>query len=213
MKMKKIDLTGQRFGRLTVLELDHKTTKTYWKCKCDCGNIVVVRSTCLLSGNTKSCKCFAKEQAALKHTVHGFAKTKLYNTWRGILKRTGCKKGAKKRDKINYIDRGIDICDKWHDFENFRNWSLNNGYKENLEIDRIDNNKGYSPENCRWVTHNKNMRNTRKTIKLPDGTPFLDFLDGLGIIDKNQRCKYRNMWRLKHKIHPELKQIMKETMD
>ena len=171
-----------------------------------------MRSTCLLSGNTKSCKCFAKEQAALKHTVHGFAKTKLYNTWRGILKRTGCKKGAKKRDKINYIDRGIDICDKWHDFENFRNWSLNNGYKENLEIDRIDNNKGYSPENCRWVTHNKNMRNTRKTIKLPDGTPFLDFLDGLGIIDKNQRCKYRNMYRLKHQFHPELKQIMFETM-
>lgn len=212
--MKRIDLIGKRFGRLTVLEVIGKNKKGcyIYKCKCDCGKYKQTNSHYLLGGITKSCGCLQSES----RIKHGNSGTKLYHVWLGIRNRVGdigCLENKDKKFIDSYINRGIDICNEWKDFELFYQWSIKNGYKEGLQIDRIDNNKGYYPENCRWTTNKVNMRNRRNTLRLLDGTPFAEFLDAFGISDKKIRNRYGEMWRLKHKIHPELKQIMKETMD
>lgn len=157
------DLTGQRFGRLTVLNLDKtENRKSYWRCQCDCGNQVIVRSDCLKSGTgrpcTVSCGCYNRE----KNTAYidGRCKTKLYHVYYGILQRCN---NPREKHYNDYGGRGIQCL--FQNWEQFRDWSLNNGYQEGLSIDRINNDGNYSPENCRWTTQavqnsNKRPRST-----------------------------------------------------
>lgn len=166
------DLTGRRFGRLVVLERveDHVSSGGYrypkWRCICDCGNITEVTSRYLKRGVTKSCGCYRREVAAgLEHTTHGDSNNpkyvRLYNIWRGMRQRCNCKTNPIFH---HYGGRGITICDEWSDYVNFKSWALNNGYTDNLSIDRIDVNGNYEPLNCRWVTakeQNVNRRNNR----------------------------------------------------
>lgn len=146
------------FGRLTVI--GEKTDKKYtWcLCKCSCGNIKWIRKSSLLSGCTKSCGCLRKE-ITRTHGQHG---TRLYNVWKGMRQRCNNPNNERYND---YGGRGIKICDEWNDFSNFSKWANEHGYHEGLSIDRIDNDKGYSPQNCRWATilaQNNNTRNCRK---------------------------------------------------
>ncbi|HHL4985314.1 hypothetical protein [Escherichia coli] len=98
----------------------------------------------------------------MAYSKHGMTHTKLYEVFKGM--KTRCRKSDKNPKNKHYKDKGIAICDEWlNDSSRFIEWALNNGYQEGLEIDRIDNDKGYSPDNCRWVTHAENMRNTCKT--------------------------------------------------
>lgn len=157
------DLTGQKFGRLTVVALDHRdnTYKGFWLCECDCTehNRVIVYGGNLKSGCTRSCGCLARERAVETNTKHGHSRTRLYHTWQHIVQRCENKND---KDYSNYGGRGVSVYDKWHDFEEFRNWSLNNGYNDNLSIDRKDVNADYSPENCRWtdsIVQQNNKRN------------------------------------------------------
>ena len=83
-----------------------------------------------------------------------------------LLQRTGHHKGCKLHDKKDYIDRGIDICPEWLDFDTFEKWAINSGFRPDLQLDRIDNRKGYYPENCRWVTPSRNQRNKTNTCKV-----------------------------------------------
>lgn len=160
---KLIELTGKTFGRLTVIKRvdDYISPKGYhtpqWLCKCECGNEVIVHACHLRSGHTVSCGCFNLEKASTMFKTHDLTHTRLYHTWSNM--KTRCYNSNNKRYK-DYGDRGISICKEWkEDFQNFYDWSMANGYKENLTIDRIDVNGNYEPSNCRWVEMKIQQRN------------------------------------------------------
>ena len=157
------DLTGRRFGRLTVIAYDHSDANyvTHWICKCECGKTKVVSRGNLINGSTVSCGCYSSEQLSDRATTHGMSKTRLYTIWRGMHQRcTNPHSDSFER----YGDRGISVCEEWDEFENFRDWALCNGYESALSIDREDNDGDYTPENCRWAdayTQHNNKSNNR----------------------------------------------------
>lgn len=155
------DLTNQEFGRWTVLEYVHEKGKHgKWKCVCRCGTIKLLYSSSLLGDGTNSCGCWRPEKSRIKATTHGEARTPLYGLWAGIKRRCYNKND---RNYLRYGARGIVIeYAPWiTDYTSFRDWALVNGYEKGLEIDRRDNSKGYSPDNCQFITKTENLNNTR----------------------------------------------------
>lgn len=165
---------GQVFGRRTVLgpefyvRLSVPRSLKYVVCECSCGNVDAVEGQCLLEGRSQSCGCISDEVFVQKNSWHaqGIDRNRhgdsrggnfaLHRTWIGMRRR--CRPGSK---YIGYSGRGITVCDEWHVYENFKVWSLANGYRPGLSIDRIDNDGNYEPGNCRWTTPIVQMNNTR----------------------------------------------------
>lgn len=169
MKKVKNDLTGQRFGRLKVIGVDDRNTrKTYFLCECDCGTVKSIRSDGLLSGAVKSCGCLKLEQDEinLDRTTHNMSSTRLYQIWQGMRGRCYNKHDPRYE---RYGGRGITVCDEWQEFSSFYEWSLRNGYQENLTIDRINNEEGYRPNNCRWATNEMQANNRGSNINITIG--------------------------------------------
>ena len=215
---KKIDLTGQRFGRLLVIrEYGRKHGRVAWLCKCDCGHEHVVSGEHLRNGHSQSCGCLSRERS----TTHGCTSEPWYPTYHTMMQRCGHWEGTSERHRRNYRDRGITVCSEWREFPRaFGDWLLSHGWSRGLQIDRVDNDKGYSPDNCRVVTCKENSNNKRNTLRLDDGTPLAMFCSDLGIETREgggrptkKYDRIQMMWGRAHKIHPELMQALKENTD
>lgn len=151
-----IDLTGNRYGRLVVVgrseskKRANNRTRTMWRCVCDCGNYIIVESSHLKSGHSKSCGCITKK--------HGMFGTRIYKIWSGMKDRCFNKNNDAYK---NYGGRGITVCHEWLEFIPFYEWAMNNGYRDDLTLDRENVNGNYCPENCRWVNDIVQHNNTR----------------------------------------------------
>lgn len=174
---KKIDITGLRFGKLTVIKEVGKSShgEYVWKCMCDCGNYIEATGSNIRKGHTTSCGCTAfaaKSKTGKSHKVHGDSQRgdffRLYKVWLHMRER--CNNSHAPNYKY-YGGRGISVCEEWNDFEKFKEWSIFSGYSSKSKygqctLDRVDVNGNYEPENCRWVdmkTQARNRRNSKLT--------------------------------------------------
>lgn len=163
------DITGQRFGRLTVIRFlpraERENPRRTWLCRCDCGNECQVSAGKLTIGHTTSCGCAVVDHIANVNKKYAHRDRRLYQVWRAMLQRCYDKNG---REYHNYGGRGIEVCESWRDdgFDAFYEWATSNGYKPGLTIDRIDTDGGYSPENCRWISNERQQNNKRTNTVL-----------------------------------------------
>ena len=204
---KLVDLCGKRFGELVVVERDTSRKGTYWRCRCSCGNMTSVKASNLTFSLVKSCGCLKYRP----HSTHHLSKHPLYNVWYHMKRRCYDSKNPFYKD---YGGRGITICDEWLDFENFYKWSMDNGYEKGLTVDRIDNDMGYSPENCRLVKMDVQANNSRscRMITYNGKTQnLMQWCDELGLDYKRVHNRlYKCKWDFEKAISEPLDQRWQE---
>lgn len=208
--------TGQKFGRLTVVSLHHirkhinkrqLQNKEYYLCKCECGNTAVVEKF-NLGRCTNSCGCFDLENKK----KHGHYGTRIYKTWSGIKNRCLNKKNKQYK---NYGGRGITICEEWkNDFMSFYNWAIQNGYKDNLTIDRIENNGNYEPSNCRFISNSAQQRNRRNNRIIEyngEKNCMVEWADKFGISDNALYMRLYSGWSIERALTSKKTRNQKNT--
>lgn len=165
-----INIAGQRFGRLFVLEFagTSKRRLALWKCQCECGNVIVTAGKLLRSGESASCGCLRKERssaaARVAKTIHGHTSggnSRTYRIWANMVSRCTNPRFDSFR---HYGARGISVCESWKTFSNFLEDM--GPAPEGLTLDRIDGNGNYQASNCRWVTSKQQAENTSRTVWL-----------------------------------------------
>ena len=159
------DLTGNHYGYLEVIKQDtsSKFKNTKWICKCQCGKIKSIQGISLKNGKTKSCGCQSHKNLKGINKTHGMTRTHIYQEWLSMRKR--CRPNS--NDAKTYYNRGIRVCQEWdNNFLSFYEWAINNGYDDSLSLDRIDNDAGYFPSNCRWIDIRKQQGNKSNTVKV-----------------------------------------------
>lgn len=199
---KNIDLSNQKFNRLTVIgQVGTKNGCRLWLCRCECGNIKTATTTKLKRGLVKSCGCLNDETRIRTHTTHGGTHTRLYGIWIAMRKRCYYKHS---KDYHLYGAKGITVCESWkNSFENFKRWSLENGYRDDLTIDRIDGMKGYSPENCRWgdIFLQANNRNNNHNLMFRNETHSIsEWARIVGICASTIHTRIRHGWSVERAL-------------
>lgn len=206
--MSKLDLTEKRFGNLTVICRGDKTKHgTYrWNCKCDCGNLVSIPTNDLRSGHTRSCGCLKKskntvQKACLTRRIRyginndGRSKHPLYGTWKQMISR--CENPNAQNYK-RYGLKGISVCEEWHDFWKFAEWSDSvGGRPQGFTLDRINYNGNYEPSNCRWANNHIQSMNKSSSILLTHNgkTETLSaWAKIIGISDQAMYNRYNRGW-------------------
>lgn len=164
----KIEMIGKRFGRLVVIGEGEKrkgSGQVHWICRCDCGNITrPIPGFNLRKGLVKSCGCYKRDLVIERSTRHNLCHTRIHRIWVGMKSRC-YNPNVPKYDR--YGGRGIKICEEWlNNLTTFYIWAMANGYREDLMIDRIDNDGDYCPENCRWATNEEQCNNRENQIFL-----------------------------------------------
>lgn len=166
------DLSGQRFGALIVLSRAGTRGKSVtWDCLCDCGTGTTVLGQNLKNGSTISCGCSSHPR------THGMTRTRLYQTWASMHARC---RSPSFHAKEHYADKGVTVCDEWRSFESFRDWAMRNGYADDLTLDRINNDLGYAPSNCRFITIAEQQRNKTNHRMLTHGGESLPLYQWAG---------------------------------
>ena len=195
------DLTGKRFGKLVAIrpiEREEKYTNLRWECICDCGNKKNVQASNLISGHTKSCGCSWHPKGTKRNCKHDLSKTRLGNIYHGMVMRC-----CTESERFNgYYGRGITVCDEWLGKDgviNFVEWAKSNGYQDDLTIDRIDNNRGYSPSNCRWATYKQQANNRRNNIYITwngETKTASQWAEIVGLKAQTIRSRYHKGWKI-----------------
>ena len=188
MKNIKKDLLGQKFTRWSVVDVsEKKKRRTAWKVRCDCGKISCVATNNLTTGKSKSCGCLQREKSKQHLTKHGQRYTPLYRRWLGMRSRCSIKAPQRK----DYYDRGIGVCSEWDNFMNFKK-DMGGSFKQELTLDRIDNNKGYFKENCRWVdreTQNNNQKRSHRVKHKGNEYTIREFCEKYNLVYNTIRRK------------------------
>lgn len=197
------DLTGQRFGRLMVIKrVANKYNRIFFLCKCDCGNEKEICGKRLSIGQTRSCGCLAAESIRNRSLKHGYAnKERLYRIWKGMRQRCNNVNNPKYKD---YGGRGVKICDEWDNYLVFREWALQNGYTDELSIDRVNVDGDYEPSNCRWSTDNTQANNKRINhyVTINNETHTLaEWANISGISLSTLKYRVRNKWEAKNLLN------------
>lgn len=198
-----IDLTGQRFGMLTVVEFMGRKNKHSWfRCECKCGGVTITTSNNLRRFHTTSCGCYNAKVFRQSTIRHGLSKHKLFRTWNDMKNR--CYYNNHNRYQ-NYGGKGIGVYWLWlEDFIEFYRWAISSGWKKGLTIDRVDNSKDYSPENCRWATTKEQNRNRTSNVKITlDGVTkiLIEWSEISGINPQIIRKRINSGWPIKDAIY------------
>ena len=208
-----IDLTGQKFNRLTVLHRDEtsSTAHSKWVCLCDCGKTCSVAGGNLKNGHTKSCGCLNSERVIARNKAgitHGDTKTRLYRSWCSMW--TRCTDPAC-ASYIRYGGRGIKVCAEWEDYFKFREWALSVGYDYDakLTIDRIDPDGDYEPSNCRFLTQQQQNATKRNAVRITyDGKTMClrEWAREYGINYLTFYNRLQNGWSIDKALHTPVRQ-------
>lgn len=196
------DISGKSYGRLSVRSHVgiNKSGNHLWRCSCECGRVVDVTYANLTSGHTMSCGCLQKERTSEAKKTHGLywsadgKRSRLSRIWSGMKERCFNEKCAAFR---SYGGAGITMCEEWLEYRSFHDWATMNGFNDGMTIDRIDNDKGYSPSNCRIATRRQQSRNRRNIVMLThDGItkPMFQWAEELGLNKGSMASRRRMGW-------------------
>lgn len=209
-KSRQLDIVGKKFGKLLVLErIGLNKHKHYeFKVLCDCGKENIIEGRYLTSGKTKSCGCGMVEGVKQSNTTHGMSGTRIYGIWNNMRAR------CYNKNSNNYDDyggRGITVCNEWkskHNFNNFFNWAMENGYSDELSIDRINVDGNYEPSNCRWVDMKVQANNRRSNVEYYYNGEYKTLSE---ICDSNN-INYQAVWKRIHKYNWSFEKAISESI-
>ena len=190
------DLTGMKFGRLTVLKRveNNKHGQACWLCKCSCGNEIVVVGGSLKSGLTQSCGCLQREFMRNINLSHGMSHTKIYKKWKGMMARCY---NPKHKNFGDYGGRGIRVCERWHVFDNFYEdvSQMEHFGEKGYSLERENNDKDYCPENCHWASAKEQCRNRRSNITVEYNGKKMCLMEAAEKSGISYRCLYNRYHR------------------